>query len=107
MHFYLQNDESYAGHSFREVDGWLSWTVGFKGFCLALRANLSIGQHRSDVGWHAYEVKSTTKVHDIQLYDAALQYHVMEQSGLQVRDISVVHINSDYERHGEIELNKL
>lgn len=59
-------------------------------------------------GWYAFEVKSTSgKVHDIQLYDAALQYQVMKKAGLEVRDISIVHINSDYVRDGEIEPAKL
>lgn len=58
-------------------------------------------------GWHAYEVKSSTKVHDINLTDAALQYWVMEKSGLKVDTFSIIHLNSDYVRQGDMEVEKL
>jgi len=60
-----------------------------------------------DQGWHAYEVKSSTKVHDINLTDAALQYWVMEKSGIKVESFSIIHLNSDYERIGDIVVEKL
>ena len=58
-------------------------------------------------GWHAYEVKSSTKVHDINLTDAALQYWVMEKSGLKLDSISIIHLNSDYERRDDLDVEKL
>ena len=39
--------------------------------------------------------------------DAALQYWVMAGSGIELRDISIVHLDIDYERNGEIEGQKL
>ena len=56
---------------------------------------------KRDDGWHGFEVKSSTKVHDINVTDAALQYWVMAGSGIELRDISIIHINSDYERHDD------
>ncbi len=58
-------------------------------------------------GWFGYEVKSSTKAHDIQLHDCALQYFVMKESGLELKDMCLIHINSEYERSGEIEPDKL
>jgi hypothetical protein len=58
-------------------------------------------------GWYAYEVKSSTKVHDINVTDAALQYWVMKKCGIEVKDISIVHINNEYEKTSEIEPEKL
>ena len=62
---------------------------------------------KKDDGWYGYEVKSTTSVKDINVTDAALQYWVMAGSGIELRDISIVYIDNDYERHGEIEVQKL
>jgi hypothetical protein len=58
-------------------------------------------------GWHAYEVKSSTKVHDINITDAALQFLVMTKCGIDLKDMSVIHIDNEYERNGEIEPAKL
>jgi hypothetical protein len=62
---------------------------------------------KKDDGWHGFEVKSSTKVHDINVTDAALQFWVMAGSGIELKDISIVHINSDYERHDNLDVEKL
>ena len=62
---------------------------------------------KKEDGWHGYEVKSSTKPHDIQIQDCALQYAVMKAAGLELKDISIIHLNSDYERIGELEIEKL
>lgn len=54
-----------------------------------------------------YEVKSSTEVSDIYLDDISYQYYVLKSLGLNVVKSSIVHINSKYVRHGELELNKL
>ena len=51
--------------------------------------------------WHAYEVKSSTKVKEPFIQDAALQYHVITQSGIEVADIAIVHLNNEYVRKGD------
>ena len=58
-------------------------------------------------GWYGYEVKSSTSVKDINVTDAALQYWVMAGTGIELRDVSIVHINNQYERDGAIEPEKL
>ena len=57
--------------------------------------------------WEIYEVKSSTAVKDHHYVDVALQYHVLKGSGLPVSKGFVVHINNQYVRDGDIEVNKL
>ena len=62
---------------------------------------------KKDGKWHAYEVKSSTKVSETYIIDASLQYYIMKNSGLDIADISIVHIDNNYVRDGEIDLNQL
>lgn len=55
--------------------------------------------------WKAYEVKSSSSVSDTYVIDAAVQYYTIVNSGLELSDISLVLINSEYVRKGEIDLN--
>jgi len=57
--------------------------------------------------WKAYEVKSSTQVKPVNLLDAAFQFHVMTMSGLKISDISLVVLNTAYERNGEIDIHRL
>ena len=57
--------------------------------------------------YELYEVKSSTEVKDIYLDDASYQYYVLTKLGLNVTKVSIVHINSNYTRGKELELNKL
>lgn len=57
--------------------------------------------------WYAYEVKSSTKITEVYKLDAALQYWVITNAGLELEDISIVNINTQYIKNGEIEVNKL
>ena len=57
--------------------------------------------------WHAYEVKSSTKVTDTYIIDASLQHHIMQKSGLDIGNISIIHINNAYVRNGKLDLNQL
>jgi predicted RecB family nuclease len=57
--------------------------------------------------WYAYEVKSATKISNAYLLDASLQYWVITNSGLSLDDISLVFINNQYIRNGEVNPNEL
>jgi hypothetical protein len=57
--------------------------------------------------WYAFEVKSTGSVKPQHIQDAALQYFVITQSGLPLEDISIIHLNTDYIRYGELDIQKL
>ena len=58
-------------------------------------------------GLEIYEVKSSTEVKDIYLDDVSYQAYVLENLGYKVKKACIVYINNQYERHGELELNKL
>ncbi len=63
--------------------------------------------HKGEEGWEIYEVKSSTSQKDEHLYDVALQFYVLKNCGLDIRKVFLVHLNSDYARWGEIEIEKL
>lgn len=54
-----------------------------------------------------YEVKSSTTVKDIYLYDASIQYYVLNGLGYDVRKTSIVHINNNYTRDESLDITKL
>jgi hypothetical protein len=58
-------------------------------------------------GWKAYEVKSSTKVSDTYIKDASIQYYTITNSGIDLKDISIVYINNQYVKNGEIDINQL
>lgn len=57
--------------------------------------------------WHAFEVKSSTGIKEVNLWDTAFQYYVMTKCGLDIADISLVYINNQYVRQGEIDVQQL
>lgn len=57
--------------------------------------------------WKFYEVKSSTSVEDVHLNDAALQLHVLSNSGVSVTDAFIVHINNQYVRKGDLNITSL
>jgi hypothetical protein len=62
---------------------------------------------REESKWRAIEVKSSTGVKDYHINDAAIQYHVLTQAGLDVVDIELIHINNGYVRKGALDLAQL
>lgn len=57
--------------------------------------------------YYAYEVKGSSSVKDIYLWDTAFQYYVITSSGIELEDISVVYINTAYVRNGELDIQQL
>ena len=53
-----------------------------------------------------FEIKSSTKVKKDHIYDVAFQTHVLENLGLKIRNMKVMHVNRDYVRKGEIDHKK-
>ena len=58
-------------------------------------------------GWKAYEVKSSTSVSSTHIKDAAIQYYTITNSGLNLKNISIVHINNQYVLNDNIDINQL
>ena len=63
--------------------------------------------HPTPEGYEIYEVKATTGVEKEHLIDAAFQKYVLEQRGLKVAATYILHLNKEYRRKGDLELNKL
>ncbi|OGZ60851.1 MAG: hypothetical protein A2919_02255 [Candidatus Spechtbacteria bacterium RIFCSPLOWO2_01_FULL_43_12] len=57
----------------------------------------------NDDTFDLYEVKSSTKVKPEHIYDLAFQTIVLESAGFKVRKISVIHVNNQYVKNGEID----
>lgn len=55
---------------------------------------------------HIYEVKSSTSLKEVYKNDVAIQYYVLSGLGYEIGSANVVHINSDYVRAEELELEK-
>lgn len=54
-----------------------------------------------------YEVKSDGEVKEIHLIDAAYQNYILTKLGFNVKKVCIVHINKEYIRHGELDLQQL
>ena len=62
---------------------------------------------KTEEGWKAYEVKSSTKVSDTYRMDGTLQYYVITNSGIPLVDINIVYINNKYVKNGEVDVHEL
>lgn len=54
-----------------------------------------------------YEVKSSTELKDTFILDAALQYYVIQKSGLNIKDFSVIYINNNYVKGDTLDAKQL
>ena len=62
---------------------------------------------KNGADYEIYEVKSSTEIKDIYLHDVSYQTYVLRGLGLNVTKASIVYINSDYVRHGDIDIHQL
>jgi len=62
-----------------------------------------VGDHQINL----YEIKSSTKVKTEHHYDLAFQVEVLEQIGLEIKQIFVVYVNNRYVRQGAIDISQL
>ena len=62
---------------------------------------------KTSKGWQAYEVKSSTSVSLTNIADAAIQYYTIINSGIDIKDISIVYINNQYIKDGDLNIYKL
>lgn len=58
-------------------------------------------------GWKAYEVKSSTGITETYELDATIQYYAITNSGVDLKDISIIYINNEYIKSGPIDINQL
>lgn len=57
--------------------------------------------------WHAYEVKGAARIKPQHVEDVAFQYFVITNCGIVLNDISIVHLNNQYIRKGELDVQQL
>ena len=53
------------------------------------------------------EVKATTEIKKEHYLDVAFQKYVLEKRGLKISNVYILHLNREYKRHGELNLNEL
>ena len=71
-----------------------------------LFVRVDILERLADGSWHLYEVKSSSSVktdaaHN-HIKDAGFQKYVLTECGYEVSKVSVIHVNKDYIKRGEI-----
>jgi len=57
--------------------------------------------------WDIIEVKSATKIKDVNIHDVSFQKYTYEKAGLKIRNCILMHINNQYIKDGEIEPEEL
>lgn len=57
--------------------------------------------------WDLVEVKSTTGVEEVHLQDVAFQAWIVAGAGVNFRRCWIMHVNSDYVRHGDLDPHQL
>ena len=63
--------------------------------------------NKGERGWDLYEVKASTKVKSVHENDVAVQYYVLNGTGLRIEKAFLVHINNQYARQGSLDINRL
>lgn len=58
-------------------------------------------------GWELYEVKSSAELKEEYLNDVAVQYYVLKGAGIRISKASIVHLNNQYIRNGDIDPSAL
>ncbi len=60
----------------------------------------------ADSGWDLIEVKSSTDVREEHLPDAALQRYVLEEAGIKIKKVWLMHINREFVKQGAVDPKK-
>ena len=60
---------------------------------------------KTEKGWEAYEVKSSLSLSETYFTDAALQYYIITNSGLDLASFSLVYVDKDYTKSAETEID--
>ncbi len=63
--------------------------------------------YRENGKWNGVEVKSSKAISETYHWDAALQYYVINGSGLKLGDFFIAYIDRDFVKEGEIDPRKL
>ncbi len=73
-----------------------------------LLAAIDVLQFDAKTDWYSIqEIKSSTGVKEEHLYDLAFQVVLLRRHGLPIRRASIVHLNPDYVRQGDLNIQQL
>lgn len=72
-----------------------------------LFCSVDILKNLGDNKCELYEVKSSTEIKDIYYHDVAFQYYVLTKLGYEITKACLVHVNKEYVRHGELDIQAL
>lgn len=61
---------------------------------------------KKEDGWHGYEVKSSKKLSETYYTDAAIQYWVIVNSGIELQSFSLVYVDENYRLKEKINLQE-
>ena len=61
----------------------------------------------NDNSWELLEVKSSTGAKDYHIDDLSFHYHVFSENGLNIKNISVLHLNKNYYLKKELNISNL
>ena len=75
--------------------------------CDGMFCSVDILRNLADGSVELYEVKSSTSVHEIYFHDVAYQMYVLEQLGFRVGKACLVHLDRNYVRGKELEIDRL
>ena len=78
-------------------------SFSYQGLFCSVDILKNLGDRRVEI----YEVKSSTEVKPIHYHDAAFQAYVLTKLGFTVGRVCIVHINNQYVRHGNLDLQQL
>ena len=82
------------------------YEAGISSGRLYARADILVPSGTVQGAWDVVEVKCGTEVKDVYLEDIAFQRHCYEEFGLKVGRCYLMHINNEYVRKGEIDVNE-
>jgi hypothetical protein len=77
--------------------------VGFLTNDLFSRADILVPTGK--LKWDIVEVKSATKVKDVNIHDVSFQKYIYEKAGLKIRSCFILHVNNQYVKDETLDLN--
>ncbi len=82
------------------------YEAGIKAGRLYARADILVPSKTDSGAWDVVEVKCGTEVKDVYLQDVAFQRYCYEQAGVKVGRCFLMHINNEYVRKGDIDVEE-
>lgn len=97
-------------HQFTQQQLASSNTVFFQPSFLTQKevfARIDVLERLNDNTYHIYEIKSASSIKKGKLEDACFQKYVLQECGYSVSKISIIHLNKDYVKKGDINPSEL